>query len=477
MCGIVGFLSTTKGQNYKAKSDWMRLALIADTIRGHHSTGVFNVPFDNKRSDGTADWCKATYPGPVFVQSDDFRKRNRNAEQYRYFVGHNRFATMGKSDDVDNAHPFQEGPITLVHNGTLSSQYHLPHRDKYKAQVDSHAICHNLALSDVDNAKEVLEQLAGSYTLVWHDARDNSLNVTRNSQRPLSMMQGADGTIYFASEGGMVTWIASRIGVQMNPLYTPKVGVHLKWMPDELVPEVLPFQVYTYNNYWHTGYDDIPYRATSYGGSNATSGGSKSKPSDKGLPKIKEPSEVQRREISEAGYDPEEIYPFWPYEVHGYKDRKLRLYQKVRCTIGVVNGMVFEDAAVILGGISKAMFESKWTRSDDDCWAVRVIGIKWTSDAATGKPEKVLVCKVVSWDFQEDDLPDDYGQACWFPGPNGQGMDARQWLDATSKGCAHCGMSMLLADAEDTIWTKDNDPICPDCQEDWGTCVEETTCE
>lgn len=196
-----------------------------DTLRGAHSTGIFVVEHANK-VDEAPDWFKSLDNGHDFVDTKEYSEIMDTSSEYSFVVAHNRFATMG-GITADSAHPFQEGAITMVHNGTLDNTYCLPTpmHQLDGVQVDSHAICHNLNLHPY---KEVIESLEGAFTLIWHDARDNCLRIVRNSKRPLNMarVMGED-TIVFGSEEGMVTWIAERNHISLLDMIEPDAGTLL----------------------------------------------------------------------------------------------------------------------------------------------------------------------------------------------------------------------------------------------------------
>jgi hypothetical protein len=90
----------------------------------------------------------------------------------------------------------------LVHNGTLKTQKEL--HETYV--VDSHAICASIATR---GAKETLALIDGAFSLVWFDSRDRSLNICRNYERPLNIIE-TEGCHIICSEEDMGRWIAKR---------------------------------------------------------------------------------------------------------------------------------------------------------------------------------------------------------------------------------------------------------------------------
>lgn len=199
MCGIIAAISKhPTGFEFKTKNIVSQM-LYANSLRGFDSTGIFGV---NKY--GNLKMIKAAQQAADFLRTktaNDFL--DKTYLDYRIVVGHNRASTKGATNDT-NAHPFIEGHTCLVHNGTLHSHKHLKDVD-----VDSHAICH--ALNDGD-VKEVIPNLDGAFALIWYDAKQKKLFITRNKERPLWIVE-TDTTDYIASEPDMITWILTRNGV------------------------------------------------------------------------------------------------------------------------------------------------------------------------------------------------------------------------------------------------------------------------
>lgn len=194
MCGLVGYVITKEGTFKYDREKYVRFfrkGLYLDTLRGYDSTGVAKVP----AKAGVAEVYKKAVPGYDFL---DLRSANRfltDASDCVAVMGHNRAATKGGVNS-NNAHPFEHGSVTMMHNGTLTSMYGL----QGKFDVDSEAICYTLSVVEGDKAtKKLLEDLTGAFALVWHDSRDNSLNFARNEERPFCYQATAEGLLY-ASE-------------------------------------------------------------------------------------------------------------------------------------------------------------------------------------------------------------------------------------------------------------------------------------
>lgn len=203
MCGLVGVINPVTLQHDK----WFSQALIVDQLRGHHSTGAFVSD-----AGGSVTWHKQAVTGSEFVLTPEYVSMMRPAN-LRGYVGHNRWATMGSVNDT-NAHPFNHGDITLVHNGTLSEH----HKDAVPMAfgTDSEGIAYALSQEGA-NTESILGELSGAFALVWHDLHDNCIRIVRNSERELWWAKcSVHDTILFASEPKMLEWLADRNKISLT---------------------------------------------------------------------------------------------------------------------------------------------------------------------------------------------------------------------------------------------------------------------
>lgn len=242
MCGIVGYISKKDDAYVAEKEHFMRFALALDTLRGHDSTGIMTV---SKKFD--VHTMKTLMPGDRFVHSDRYKKK---WEPGWAKVGHNRAATFGKVT-VDNAHPFVDGPIALVHNGTLWAGGRTLPKVNDDLEVDSAQIAHNFALHKPGEASDVLREIDGAFALVWFDTRDRSINMARNSERPMHYAVGKERDVmWFMSDGAHLSAINKSFGQSKGAawsVYELDKHIHLKWKKGEMVPEVAKFAPFVIN--------------------------------------------------------------------------------------------------------------------------------------------------------------------------------------------------------------------------------------
>lgn len=257
MCGIVGLI-TTSAMCAQDKRKFMEQALLVGTVRGSDGAGLFGVPREHSvgnsgnASPPFARWAKMAAPAPKFLEEQVAKEFMSAVPTLFAAIGHNRAATKGACN-TGNTHPFVSGPITLVHNGTITGHAKL---SSQLAEVDSHGIAHALAESSVE---DVVKQLDGAFALVWYDRRDGYLNLIRNSQRPLHLgvSRGTD-TIYIASEVEMLRWLAARLNLYITTYIQPDPGVHMRWHcgSNSLTPEISKLELKRYITTYSTHSSD-----------------------------------------------------------------------------------------------------------------------------------------------------------------------------------------------------------------------------
>lgn len=204
MCGIVGVMDFGGTAITGAGMSIFMQMLHADAVRGMHGTGVFAVD-----KEGSNYRLRVGGPPHKLVDSSEWTKFEEFVQKkyVRFMVGHNRYATRG-GISTETSHPFRDGEIMLVHNGTLESYSHLPDAKDYN--VDSEAICHSISKW---GAEKTIPTLRGAWALVWYDGFAKTLNFIRNKERPLCIARHKKhDMIAFASEMSMLQWVLERNG-------------------------------------------------------------------------------------------------------------------------------------------------------------------------------------------------------------------------------------------------------------------------
>jgi hypothetical protein len=220
MCGIIGMISRRpQGFSYK-DMDLYETMLVINTIRGKDSTGVF-TRFRN----GDVRVIKhGSNPFNMFRTNEWRDFKQQVIQRGKFVIGHNRAATRGIVN-TDNAHPFVEDNIILVHNGTLRDESNLTSE---KTDVDSHAIAH--AFKGKSYA-EVLPEINGAFALVWYDTNTDRLYATRNEERPLNLVV-SEGIYFLSSEAWVAGIPAARDGTKVLENIEIKAGEIFVFEPD-----------------------------------------------------------------------------------------------------------------------------------------------------------------------------------------------------------------------------------------------------
>src|SRR4030065_2738016 len=215
MCGICGAVNVSLVQNNL--TNFIKQSLVVNSLRGTDGSGLLII---NKEKE--IFLFKKPLSGPDFVQLA-IALTMVGASNPRFVVTHNRAGTAGNYNAMAHTHPVEYEHIILVHNGTLTSYYNL---NVNTVSHDSSAIAESIAKH---GAKATLEKLNGSYALVWYDIKEETLNMARNDDRPLFLANVKENKgMLFASEAGMLSWLAARNSLKLNSIFTLKENTWLK---------------------------------------------------------------------------------------------------------------------------------------------------------------------------------------------------------------------------------------------------------
>lgn len=436
MCGIIGEFNNNFSFNDNSRRGFITEALTCGVVRGHDSTGILAVKRNNPKEVFT---YKKAVAGPDFVQLNKYEKFLSEIPSYRFVVGHNRWATKGGVSSK-TAHPFTNGNISLVHNGTLTWHENLNTKDKYT--VDSEAIC---AAFNENGARETIKKLNGAYALVWYDSDKEKMYMVRNKERPLYYATVKDSdTIIFASEYGMLAWLGNRNGYKIKEIYDVEVDV-LHEFDKNLETDVVKTPVETYT----------PYKAPANTNNNNVSSFGKHE-------------KRQRNQLAKLGLTKGDWTDIVPVSWEPYNSRQDRGAFLCTSVYGIhaefkVHGVPQDEFT--LGTVISGAISSYVQRTGQQLDQVLI------KDALdTGLTEK----EWVEWEAEEaakealgTDLAvidvDAIIDTEWVDGPSGVAIPVDEFEELTKHGCAQCSGNITIEDDETMSWTVNNDPICPSC--------------
>ena len=458
MCGIVGFISD-EDRGWKKRSDFFQQALFVDTLRGWNSTGIFNI---NQKDQ--LHWIKKAVLASDFLDMGAVQKV-MNGDN-KIMVGHNRAATVGALT-TSNAHPFECGNITGVHNGTLewSWRRNLPDADLF--DVDSQALLNSI---NQIGYKETLKVVEGAFTLVWYDEVGKLLRITRNKERPLWIghVKGEDTTL-FASEMGMLKWIANRNGYEFTDIFQPDPGKLLTFSIGEKVniPHIEDVELYKpkYNHY----YDHRDHK-----GSN-----------DNVIP-LKGPTTVPQN-LQDIDMDPAENQKFYLHEFKPYSNK----LPEQGYAIGYSIHNFFDDGepvSCIVHGIELPTFLDNLAVENVDELVIigKPAGLSHQYNDSEHPHVLINVSKAAFYnlyspeiwtDVNGDSVAEDesvHKEKGTLWGPGGSQVTLIEFERLTKDGCCMCGSPIDPKDHKEVTWTFSESPVCPHekCKETAAYCTE-----
>ena len=473
MCGISGMFVFKKPdfQFRKNLRGFIDNAMYVGSLRGRDSTGIMAVNRDSHE----VCTIKQAVDGAVFMDKYNVGKLLLDIEDYSSVVVHNRKATMGSISDA-SAHPFTVGDITLVHNGTLYQHKTLGGGNNLK--VDSEAIAYAL---NKHHAPDVLEDIDGAFTLVWHDSRNNTLSIARNKERPLSVafVEGQN-TMLFCSEALMLEWLAARNGLKIGKLFSPAVDTIYTWDLSVENPDVTSHKQVKYEPtvVWEGDWYGNSYRYRNVG----TSGGGISTASQSAANAEYYSRTRRERALEKFSLKVGDVIPFLSY---GTTDGALP--SKVTLN-GIDEAYGFEVIAYMVDrpedgkSLSNCLCKGRvLTVKDTDGfpeWITVVVGGVEVVEYDYS-PVKVSTPSTIALDDGEDELDDDlpwddeeetsekFEYNSLVTGPKQNMIPYEEWNQLTKEGCSNCGGNLTTPSR--TFWTHNEDPLCEDCIDQFAT--------
>lgn len=218
MCGISSLFHNMKTVPKKIDT-LMAHAMWTGAIRGFHSTGIIY------QADTGVDIYKKSIPGYDFIQLPVVQSVLNGLHKTPYYICHNRAATRGEVTHT-NAHPFQFDHITGVHNGTLSGYFNLTPQG-VNHPVDSMHLYDALSR---DGFEDLHPRINGSFNLLWHDAKDNTIHLCKNTDRPyyFAKVKG-EPALLGMSEKDHLKWLMGRADLSIEYAWSPSNNIEYIW--------------------------------------------------------------------------------------------------------------------------------------------------------------------------------------------------------------------------------------------------------
>ena len=257
MCGLHGVIvANLVNAKYEA---FLADAFVTNQVRGIDSSGIATVTKDG------VSLYKNTVGGSAFVQEKRTKDVLKEANtSHAITMCHVRAATIGKVTH-DNAHPFwtelDGREIVGCHNGTLT----VDREENNPYGTDS-----EWAIGEIlESGKQAFTKFKGAFAFTWWDSADpDTLNIACNHQRDVHVVFLKNGGMLYASEAGMLYWLAERNNLSMEgpvrklaPMQWYKFPVK---NPSGFTKEDIPDAVYapqvlrtTYTATSHTHFDKL----------------------------------------------------------------------------------------------------------------------------------------------------------------------------------------------------------------------------
>lgn len=204
--------------------EFLKQLLYVTALRGDDGTGLATIKTFEKHKNSVR-LHKGVADASYFLYEDSKKKAPMLSDYSAdLFIGHCRAATIGALTP-ENSHPFDVGNLVGAHNGTL--------RDREfaldKSKTDSEQMFQKMNSVGI---AEVLENLNAwsAYAVSIYDKKEKVLYLARNSERPLHIaVNQKRGVIYWASERGMLQFVADRCKLDIGEVLYLKPGFLYKF--------------------------------------------------------------------------------------------------------------------------------------------------------------------------------------------------------------------------------------------------------
>lgn len=482
MCGLFGIIKG-KGITPQWYDNAVKELAILNMLRGYDSTGLIVLPERGKQV--RAETIKRAVNAATFVElprANDAISYS-GATQMGGVIGHCRWATRGQVN-LDNAHPFQHGGVTMVHNGTIDNPRELVAGHNFAFfDTDSEHICYALSQAEPDAYKTVLEKILGPFVIAWHDARNGMTRVARNESstnvvREFHFAPSAKHPLLFMSS----EWMALSLIEERNPnvafkdIYVMEPGTVLSWKDD---PRDFQLERFTMRKMPKPPAAVPPKYAK---GTGAGSGNVKQVliTDDEyirtsGLAPVGSritwaatslalPKEKSRHGLLRGYLLTSDAMPNLKHTCVKAYSQKLILAETTLVKEAVVVGYVQEKRSIGTDHVMIVM-----DVKDTDVTSLRgrpFISIDSTENYSAptkGAPPEPVGTDAVT--ELNDPWPEDVTEAANIDGPNGRKITLTEFSKLTKDGCAWCQCDLFPTD--EVHYTDRDEPLCPSCNRVW----------
>lgn len=206
MCGVFGAFGRTLNRDVW---DGLYTLGIVSQFRGIDSAGLAYGGYNSKEERYKYNIIRTVGDTGDLFHTGEFDKLPNKTDAC-VALGHCRAATVGVVNEA-NAHPFKFDGLIGMHNGTLRSI------TGTKETCDSYEFYGLLNEYKGDFKAihaDILKQ-HDAYAFIWVDTKLNTLNMVRNTQRPLWLMPSVEkptsfSTVFYASEEDFLTFMKKR---------------------------------------------------------------------------------------------------------------------------------------------------------------------------------------------------------------------------------------------------------------------------
>ena len=218
MCGIFGFAKTSEKQNDNQLEILKRLLTeLTDesSIRGTDSTGFSII---NPKARYT---YKTLMDSSELVDSKDWSIiLDKVDRKTTIAMGHVRLATTGDVK-LENAHPFNIGDVTGVHNGIIHNyNYVASSMGKPSPDVDSQVLFQSLNRNEMSKA---FEDINGDFAITWVKDSNKKVHLARESGRPMVVSYWKKARVLFwASTRDIMEEAMIRAGLRLPITNVPE---------------------------------------------------------------------------------------------------------------------------------------------------------------------------------------------------------------------------------------------------------------